>query len=248
MFKFLFIKRHENNVLKYIASVFSQSESRTDLKTLKTPLKDVDRTQESSTVKYSDRGGDESKEPSETKYSDRYYPDKEETVRYSDRDEPKSEDKPKIKYSLKDDPFDEYDPDLVARVMKKYLRDKTPPESLSSTTNITFVQKLEQHIRNKNLASADVYKAALMDRRLFSKIVCDTHYKPSKDTALALIFALRLNLSEANDMLERAGYTLSHSIRRDIIIEYFIKEGVYNLNNINAFLYNMNEKIIGKNY
>jgi hypothetical protein len=86
-----------------------------------------------------------------------------------------------------------------------------------------------------------------MDRRLFSKIICNDNYKPSKDTALALIFALRLSLSEAMDMLERAGYTLSHSIQRDIIIEYFIKEKVYNLNNINAFLYNMGEKIIGRN-
>ena len=78
-------------------------------------------------------------------------------------------------------------------------------------------------------------------------MLCNRDYQPSKDTVLALVFALKLNLTEAKDLLERAGYTLSHSIKRDIILEYFIKEGIYNLNNINAFLYNMNEKVIGRN-
>jgi hypothetical protein len=87
-----------------------------------------------------------------------------------------------------------------------------------------------------------------MDDSMFNaKMLCNRDYQPSKDTVLALIFALKLSLNEAKDLLERAGYTLSHSIRRDIILEYFIKEGVYNLNNINAFLYNMNEKVIGRN-
>lgn len=152
-----------------------------------------------------------------------------------------------IMYSERGTPSDEFDPQLVARAMGSYLHNYTSVRPLSSATNLTFVQKLTWYIRNKNLIEADVYKAALMDRRLFSKIICNDNYKPSKDTALALIFALRLSLSEAMDMLERAGYTLSHSIQRDIIIEYFIKEKVYNLNNINAFLYNMGEKTIGRN-
>ena len=103
------------------------------------------------------------------------------------------------------------------------------------------------YIREKDLTEPEVYKAAQIDRRLFSKIISNKDYKPSKDTVLAFIFALRLTLGEGKDLLERAGYTLSHSIRRDIILEYFIKERVYNLNNINAFLYNMSEKIIGRN-
>jgi hypothetical protein len=85
-----------------------------------------------------------------------------------------------------------------------------------------------------------------MDRRLFSKIISNKEYKPAKDTVLALIFAMQLDLNEANDLLDRAGFTLSHSIKRDVILEYFIKEGVYNLNNINAFLFKMQEKIIGR--
>ena len=141
---------------------------------------------------------------------------------------------------------DSFDALRVADAMRSYLK-KTPSESsIMSNANISFVEKMEQHIKEKNLTASAVYRGANIDRRLFSKIRCNRNYQPSKDTALALIFALKLTLTEAKDLLERAGYTLSHSIRRDIILEYFIKEGVYNLNNINAFLYNVNERIVGR--
>ena len=152
-----------------------------------------------------------------------------------------------IKYSDRRSTKDSFDAKQVAETMRSHLMEDKPSVSLMSSANISFVMKLEQYIRDKDLVVAEVYKKANIDRRLFSKMLCNRDYQPSKDTVLALIFALKLNLNEAKDLLERAGYTLSHSIRRDIILEYFIKEGVYNLNNINAFLYNMNEKIVGRN-
>jgi hypothetical protein len=152
-----------------------------------------------------------------------------------------------IRYSDRRSTKDSFDAKQVAETMKSHLMEVQPSVSLMSNANISFVMKLEQYIRDKDLIVAEVYKKANIDRRLFSKMLCNRDYQPSKDTVLALIFALKLSLNEAKDLLERAGYTLSHSIRRDIILEYFIKEGVYNLNNINAFLYNMNEKVIGRN-
>ena len=161
-------------------------------------------------------------------------------IKYSDRNYD-------IRYSLRMPDEDKFDAEAVSESMKSYLADKTPAKPLSQSTNSTFVDRLLWHIRSKNLIEPEVYKAAQVDRRLFSKIISNKDYTPSKDTVLAFIFALKLSLQEANDLLERAGYSLSHSLRRDIILEYFIKEGIYNLNNINAFLYNMSEKIIGRN-
>lgn len=45
---------------------------------------------------------------------------------------------------------------------------------------------------------------------------------PSKRTAIALAIALELTLDETDDLLQRAGFTLSHSQIFDVIIEYFI--------------------------
>ena len=86
----------------------------------------------------------------------------------------------------------------------------------------------------------------MIDRRLFSKIMSDRQYKPSKDTSIAIALALRLKLSEATDMLSRAGYTFSHINKKDIIVEYFFRERIYKLDDINEVLYNLGQKTIGR--
>ena len=117
---------------------------------------------------------------------------------------------------------------------------------LDNYLNLTFVDMLTRYINKNSWRDSRVYQAAQMDRRLFSKIMSDRNYKPSKDTAIALAIALELTLTQANDLLSRAGYTLSHSNKRDVIIEYFIREGIHNLSDINEVLYNLDQKIIGR--
>ena len=117
---------------------------------------------------------------------------------------------------------------------------------LNKNQNQTFVDCLLYYIDSKNLKGSEVYKAAQIDKRLFSKIVSDREYKPSKDTAIALAFALKLSLAEAQNLLSRAGYTLSHSSTRDIIIEYFFREKIYDVIDINEVLYRLKQKMIGR--
>jgi len=58
--------------------------------------------------------------------------------------------------------------------------------------------------------------------------------------------ALHLNLPWAKDLLRCAGYSLSHSNMRDIVIEYFIREEVYDLMVVNEVLHKLGEKKIGR--
>ena len=141
---------------------------------------------------------------------------------------------------------DMFDKDRVRHYMGMALR-QSGEMDLNKCKNLTFVEKLLEYIGAKGLSFPEVYKKANVDRRLFSKMASTPNYNPSKDTAIALVLALKLNLENATDMLERAGYALSHSDRRDIIIEYFISEGIYDLYKINVFLYSMNEKPLGRN-
>ncbi|MBR6401690.1 MAG: hypothetical protein IKS17_10825 [Firmicutes bacterium] len=101
----------------------------------------------------------------------------------------------------------------------------------------TFTERLFELIGEKGLSNAEVYKRACIDRKLFSKMQCDSSYKPSKKTAFALIIALELNLDEARDMLARAGYAFSPSSVFDLIIRFFIENGVYDMYTINTALY-----------
>lgn len=157
-----------------------------------------------------------------------------------------------VRYSLRitdDIPAedDKFRKDTVEQMFACYSQNHTSlNKQLDSALNLTFVDMLTRYINMKGWRDAKVYKAAQIDRRLFSKIMSDRDYKPAKDTALALAIALELTLRQTSDLLGRAGYTLSHSNKRDVIIEYFICVGVHNLADINEVLYKLGQKIIGR--
>lgn len=168
--------------------------------------------------------------------ADVQYSLRESDVKYSDRD---------VRYSLRDN----YDSSSIDRAVRSLSSTDSPLRALRTledNTNMSFVDKMLDYINIKHLRDSDVYKAAQVDRRLFSKIVSDRSYKPAKDTCIALSLALQLSLSEANDILSRAGYVLSHSSKRDVVIEYFFRERIYDLNDVNEILYRLDQKLIGR--
>ena len=93
----------------------------------------------------------------------------------------------------------------------------------------TFSQYLMFLIENKNMKNADVYKRAIVDKKVFSKIKNDINYHPQKQTALCLCVGAKLNLDESKDLLARAGYALSPCDKTDIIFSYFIENEIYDM-------------------
>ena len=109
-------------------------------------------------------------------------------------------------------------------------------DSIRELLELSFSEKLMELIREKGKKPAEIYKKANVTKETFSKIKRDKQYHPEKDTAVALAIALHLNVDETQDLIGRAGYALSRSTLRDLIILCYIESAKYNIDDINEKL------------
>ena len=108
-----------------------------------------------------------------------------------------------------------------------------------------FTETLLKLIDKTGKKDSEIYKKALLSKQHFSKIRKNPDYKPTKSTAIALALALELDLEAAKDLIGRAGYALTNSSKFDLIIRYFIEQGIYNIVQINTALYEFDQMLIG---
>ena len=93
----------------------------------------------------------------------------------------------------------------------------------------TFSEYLLYLIEGKGMTNAEVYKRAIVDKKVFSKIKNNPDYHPQKMTAMCLCVGAQLNLDETKDLLARAGYALSPCDKTDVIFSYFIENKIYDM-------------------
>ena len=110
----------------------------------------------------------------------------------------------------------------------------------------TFQQRLFQLIDASGMDDVTVYKKANIDRKVFSRIRCKVDYKPKKKTAVAFAIALKLDLPTMEDLLSRAEIAFSPSNKFDLIISYCVKNGIYDVFEINAILFKYGQPILGE--
>lgn len=93
----------------------------------------------------------------------------------------------------------------------------------------SFADYLLYLIKEKNMTNVEVYKRAIVDKKVFSKIRNIPDYHPQKMTVMCLCIGAKLNLDETKDLLARAGYALSPCDKTDIIFSYFIENKIYDM-------------------
>lgn len=93
----------------------------------------------------------------------------------------------------------------------------------------SFSEYLLYLIQSRGMTNVEVYKRAIIDKKLFAKIKNNPGYHPQKLTCLQLCIGAELNLDETRDLLARAGYALSPCDMRDVIFSYFIENEIYDM-------------------
>ena len=109
----------------------------------------------------------------------------------------------------------------------------------------TFAVMLLKLIDKKGMTDVQCYKKANVSKGTFWKINNDPKYKPSKATVLAFAIALELSLDETELLLKTVGLSLSHSNVFDLIIEFYITNGNYDIYEINAALFKYDQVCLG---
>ena len=115
----------------------------------------------------------------------------------------------------------------------------------------TFSSMVMRKIKEKRMSDVACYKAANLNRQIFSKIrssageIEKDSYQPNKNTALSIAIALKLPLDESYELLKKAGFTFSKSNKTDIIVEYCIKNNIYEITKVNDILFYYDQPILG---
>lgn len=133
----------------------------------------------------------------------------------------------------------------IVKIAEFTSRDAKNLEELIGELGESFHEMLFRKIRESGMLESDIYKRANIDRKLFSKIRSNPAYHTRKDTVLALAIALKLNLDETVELLEKAGYALSPGSKGDLIVKYFIERKIYDIHVINYALHEFEQPTLG---
>ena len=109
----------------------------------------------------------------------------------------------------------------------------------------SFIEMVDWWIEKKGMSMKNFYIQSNLNRAMLSNLRCHPDQLPKKTNAVACAIGLRLTLEEAEDLIGRAGFSFSKYVKSDVIVEYFIKNGLYDIFRINEELFSQDLVLLG---
>ncbi len=132
---------------------------------------------------------------------------------------------------------------LEKELAKRFFhRDKTDvPDDVAEVVNksaASFSTRVQEYVKQRGLKPSDIYdKDHILTKKIYSDMkIQGDDYKPKKGTAIAFCLALELDLPQAIELLESAGWTLSDSKKIDLIVKWHIEKRVFHIRDVNKSL------------
>jgi hypothetical protein len=126
----------------------------------------------------------------------------------------------------------------LSAMLDSFLKDKRD--------RATFSSSLERLRVEKDMTPSQLYKGAWIDKKLYSKIIGDRNYRPSKNTVIAFGFSLKLTKTGMDELLETAGFLLNNNSVFDLVIWFCLENYLYDLHDVNALLLQVDQKVLCK--
>ena len=110
-------------------------------------------------------------------------------------------------------------------------------EDILQQQECSFSAYLRDLLTESGCKASVVYKRAEISKQLFSRIINNEDYQPSKSTVIQRALGMQLDLPQTQKLLEKAGYMLTRNNKTDLAVRYFIERRIFNITLINESLY-----------
>lgn len=148
-------------------------------------------------------------------------------IRLEESEEPEEPEEPEEIHSLS------VNPDMLP------LSVPTPLEEIleSAKRSVSLGKYIRQKAHRSNMLSyrPALFEQAQISRDYWSRLLND-EVNASKEKLLRVAILLKLNSAETEDLLEKAGYSLSQTILRDVVVTYCLEHRIYDFVSIEALL------------
>lgn len=120
-----------------------------------------------------------------------------------------------------------------------------PAEDDYAAQDLSFAEMCEWWCEEKNISKKLFYVSANINKSMFWNMKHHPDQIPKKTNALACAIGLQLDYDQTQDLLMRAGMTLSRYYALDRLVESYIRKGNYDIFEINEKLFEQDLPLLG---